>query len=201
MSKWKTDRVVGFVVAKMTRLRLLLNYGPFPSLHFASLHFTSLLQRQGEQTWYTIIPQGLWDYLFTATLTEAEPLGSSSHGLTTWVTWRDARKWYCDCDVNSEAWKLEKYILKKKKKDSQLNHNITTNTSLLNKKMFSWSCKCSRRIRSQVSVSISFIITAKNTNGPMAEIPDLDHHQNQINCSLAHSRYIHQISWKFFHRL
>lgn len=50
----------------------LLNYGPFPSLRVISLHFPlpSLLPRQGEQTRYTVIPQGLWDYL----LTEAEPL-------------------------------------------------------------------------------------------------------------------------------
>lgn len=77
--KWKTRRryhVVGFVVAQISRLCLLLNHGPFPSLRFVALN--SLLPRQGEQTWYTVIPQGLWDYLFTATLTEAEPLGSST---------------------------------------------------------------------------------------------------------------------------
>lgn len=35
-------RVVGFAVAKMSRLRLLLNYGPFPLFPFPSLCFASL---------------------------------------------------------------------------------------------------------------------------------------------------------------
>lgn len=65
---------VGFAVAKTSRLGLLLNGAPvpsFPSLPHASLRLTP---RQGEQSWPTVIPQGLGDYLFTATLTEAGPL-------------------------------------------------------------------------------------------------------------------------------
>lgn len=42
---------------------------------------------------------------------------------------------------------------------------------------------------------------SKNTNDPEAESPKLDHHQNQTYCTLAQSRHVHQVSWKFFHKV
>lgn len=73
-------RVVGFAAAKMSRLSFFAQRRVLP---FRSAAFNALLPRQGEHTRYTVIPQGLWDYLFAATLTEADSLRSYSHGLIT----------------------------------------------------------------------------------------------------------------------
>lgn len=91
MTTWKTS--VGIVLLVLLLPKCLDSAScstMVPSLRFTALN--SLLPWQGEHTWYTIIPQGLWDYLFTATLTEADSLRSYSHGLITWKTCREVMK-------------------------------------------------------------------------------------------------------------